>query len=298
MPEKRSLDEALGYEEREEDLRERRLQFNQTLRAEQLQNLQSEIDVYMRMNDGGMDEGGKVAFRDRILALNAAPSVVVNPSRKGFIYIMNSAGQPNSCKLGRSVDPSQREATLNTGRANDPLMVRHKLYCEDAIESEKIIHEAFKSARENGEFFSVSVAQAKEGYDWLEKKNRGEDVEAFVFKERGVVEEPYRFLSAILNRFPQRKVMYISLTELYYYADYYRGVDAWTAVILSDLTEAGVKIKGCKTFKHKREPWVALVCRDVKCDLRKRDLYDVNAALSQFDESGYISLHEPLSNKP
>ena len=245
-----------------------------------------------------MDDDGKNAFRDRILTLNVAPAVGMIPQithdatdRKGFIYIMNSVGQPNSCKLGRSVDPRQREGSLNTGRANDPLIVRHKLYCEDAIQSEKIMHEVFKDARENGEFFTVSVAQAKEGYDWLEKKNRGEDIDAFVFNAGGgVVEEPYRFLSAILNRFPLRKVMYISLTELYYFADYYE-VDDWAALTLTDLTESGLKVAGCKAFRYMREPWLHITCRDVKRDLMKRKIYDENAALSHFD-------HNPLSIKP
>jgi T5orf172 domain len=302
---KRSLEDALGHEERQEDLRERRLKFDQTMRAQQLQNLQCEMDVYMRMNDGVMDDEGKLAFRDRILALTAVPAAVPhpipleNPSRKGFIYIMNSAGQPNSCKLGRSVDPRQREGALNTGRANDPLIVRHKLYCEDAIESEKIIHEVFKSARQNGEFFGVTVAQAKEGYDWLEKKNRSEDVEAFVFNAGGgVVEEPYRFLSAILNRFPTRKVMYISLTELYYYCDYYQRIDDLAALFVDELTDSGIKIKGCKKSQYMREPWVQLNCREVKTDLKKRKLYDDTAALSYFEQCGNISLHEPLSSRP
>jgi T5orf172 domain len=302
---KRSLEDALGHEERQEDLRERRLKFDQTMRAQQLQNLQCEMDVYMRMNDGVMDEDGKIAFRDRILALTAVPAAVPhpipleNPSRKGFIYIMNSAGQPNSCKLGRSVDPRQREGSLNTGRANDPLIVRHKLYCEDAIQSEKIMHEVFKDARENGEFFNVSVAQAKEGYDWLEKKNSGKDVDAFVFNARGgVVEDPYRFLSAILNRFPTRKVMYISLTELYYYADYYERMDDWTALFVGELTEPGLKLGGCKVFRYMREPWLHITCNDVKRDLMKRKLYDETAALSYFEQDGHSSLHEPISSKP
>ena len=69
------------------------------------------------------------------------------------IYIIASAGR---IKIGFSSNPWKRYRDLSTG-CPTPMALVLTLYCKNAPQAEKVLHDRFKEQREHGEWFRASV---------------------------------------------------------------------------------------------------------------------------------------------
>jgi hypothetical protein len=77
-----------------------------------------------------------------------------------FVYILQN-GDTDVVKIGKALDVEQRRGQLRTGNP-EALTVIDTIETDDAGLCEKFLHRSLQSKRLRGEFFGLTLAQAKE----------------------------------------------------------------------------------------------------------------------------------------
>lgn len=276
--------------------------------------LQTKMELYKQIGKcPDFDDRAKTMFQEELLncGANGACSVVdKEPIRRyGFLYCMESDGKIGQCKLGKSLSPETRQSDFNTICAADPQRLRTSHFSGHAIRDERLMHKYFESARIAGELFAVSVADVNIFFDWLDKRNKGEDVgelPPYVPGQRAilpappvlaintpdaavrVVKEPYRFISTILNSYYVRyemDPMVFPMEFLVDFLDVYATMDGGSRVDIKDFEKVvRNELNGASVSRSKkRNVYHIPSCLAIR-DLRGRNLYDSNAP--RFPECG------------
>ena len=76
----------------------------------------------------------------------------IDDSKAGFVYVINTKENPQTVKIGSSMDPMSRKASLQTGNA-DQLCLVATYRCSDHEALEKALYSLLNQFRKNGEWF-------------------------------------------------------------------------------------------------------------------------------------------------
>ncbi len=97
-------------------------------------------------------------IRTERLANYAVGDAREKAKRDGFVYVIVHPDFEGVCKIGRTRDPNRRLASANTWCPYNKFELHAAVYSEDAIELEKLVHEALKvrDREEVGEWFYIN----------------------------------------------------------------------------------------------------------------------------------------------
>lgn len=117
---------------------------------------------------GALPAPARAALRAQAERLQSLGSLVAGAAkreasrvREGFVYIIVNDSLPGVLKIGSAVDATSR---LGDAQTWDPLRrfrVAHSVYVPDRNASERRIHERLREYRLHGEWFAVSLSQAR-----------------------------------------------------------------------------------------------------------------------------------------
>jgi hypothetical protein len=94
--------------------------------------------------------------------------------RAGFVYAIYEVGS-DKYKIGHGINPERRLQQLQTGNGTK-LTIYAKLYFEDRITAERILHSIFSAYRRSGEWFRLD-RQGKHLLDIIFGKEQPNELE-------------------------------------------------------------------------------------------------------------------------
>lgn len=87
-----------------------------------------------------------------------------NKRRDGYLYIISNPAFPDLLKIGFSYWPERRRATLSTGAPYD-YRIEYEVRVENTREAESNAHFYLRPKWVRGEWFRVSIKEAKAALD-------------------------------------------------------------------------------------------------------------------------------------
>lgn len=85
--------------------------------------------------------------------------------RAGYVYIICNEAFPERLKIGSAVDAESRLGDAQTWDPHRRFHVAHRIFTHDRNRSERRIHHVLRSYRLEGEWFAVSLRQAKDALE-------------------------------------------------------------------------------------------------------------------------------------
>lgn len=80
----------------------------------------------------------------------------------GFVYIITHPAWPDFLKIGHAINPESRLRDYQTYCPQRAFRLEHAVYCTDRREAEAAVHERFARDRAAGEWFRVSLEEARD----------------------------------------------------------------------------------------------------------------------------------------
>lgn len=85
--------------------------------------------------------------------------------REGFVYVIVNDAFPGQLKIGSAVDAASRLLDAQTWDPHRRFRVAHSVFVPDRNASERRVHRRLHSYRLDGEWFGMSLSQAKAALD-------------------------------------------------------------------------------------------------------------------------------------
>ncbi len=82
--------------------------------------------------------------------------VPYNLIKEGWVYIMNNPAWEGFCKIGRTLDKKEREASMQTYSPFRDFNIEHYVYSPNAKKLESNVHKRLAKYRQKGEWFELS----------------------------------------------------------------------------------------------------------------------------------------------
>lgn len=112
------------------------------------------------------------ALRSRAKQLRKLGALVAGAARReaahvkdGFVYAMVNEVFPCRVKIGSAIDPESRLQDAQTWDPDRGFRLLHRVFVPDRNLSERRIHRRLHAYRLDGEWFAVSLTQAREALD-------------------------------------------------------------------------------------------------------------------------------------
>lgn len=80
----------------------------------------------------------------------------------GFVYIITHPAWPDFLKIGCAINPESRLKDYQTYCPHRAFRLEHAVYCSDRRVAEAIVHAKFADDRAEGEWFRVSLEEARD----------------------------------------------------------------------------------------------------------------------------------------